>query len=223
MKESQLSTRPLTADALALVPPAPPAPVTPRAPATQRILDAAVRRIVRHGAAALALADIATEAGVSKALIHYHFRDKDSLLARVVEGLADGIIARERGALAADATQHSPLAIDSLWQWLDGELRSGALRVLLELDRYEGEAVRAAAARAAARRRDQAALTVERLFALLDLRPRVPVPLLATVVVTFCDGLALGTPVPGDPAAANQPPARVSFDVFWLAMLNLAE
>jgi AcrR family transcriptional regulator len=199
-----------------------PAP-TRRAPATQRILESAVRRIVRHGAAALALADIAAEAGVSKALIHYHFRDKDSLLAHVVEDLAAGLVTRERAALAAGAIQHSPLAIDSLWTWLEGELQSGTLRVLLELERYEGEAVRAAAQRAAARRRDQAAITVERLFTLLDLRPRVPLPLLATVVVTFFDGLALGTPAAGDATVSDRPPARVSFDVFWLAMLNLAE
>lgn len=203
-----------------------PGTVAARRPATQRILDAAVRRIVRHGAAALALADVAAEAGVSKALIHYHFTDKDTLLARVIDHLAAGLVERERAALAPGAVQHSPLATDALWHWLDGELQRGSLRVFLELGRCEGEAVQRAAQRAAARRREQTAITVERLFSLLELRPRVPLPLLASVVLTFCDGLALGTPADGEihpverPAA---PPARVAFDVFWLAMLNLAE
>jgi len=201
--------------------------------ASQRILEAAARLIAAHGAAALALNDVAADARVSKALIHYHFKDKDRLLARVVDFVVTGMIARERAALAPYATQRSPLAVDALWRWLEEELRRGTIRTLLELDAYPGAGVRAAARRAATRRREAATETIERLFSILELRSRVATPLVANVAVAFIDGLALDVEraaMPsadlGDGEVAGEPGARaprVSFDVFWLAMLSLAE
>jgi AcrR family transcriptional regulator len=201
--------------------------------ASQRILAAAARRIATHGAAALALNDVAADAGVSKALIHYHFKDKDTLLARVVDFVVAGMIARERSALAPYATQRSPLAVDALWRWLEEELGRGSIRTLLELDAYPGAGVRNAARRAALRRREAATETIDELFSILELRSRVATPLLANVAVAFIDGLALdvdrAAPAPQDMpdaelAAVHDVRApRVSFDVFWLAMLSLAE
>ena len=46
-------------------------------------------------------------------------------------------------------------------------------RVLLELDSYRGATVQAAARAAAALRRGSAQRTVERLFTILELRPRI--------------------------------------------------
>ena len=190
-------------------------------------MDAAARRIASAGSAALALSDIARDAGVSKALIHYHFQDKESLLAQLIGHLAGALVDRERRALAAFEGQHNPLAVDALWEWLESELERGDIRVLLELDSYRGAQVQAAA-RAASRRRHAAAeSTVAQLFRILDLRPRIEPSLLATVVVAFVDGLAIGSrvgpgesPVPGPSAPSS---SRVAFDVFWLAMLSLAE
>ena len=192
---------------------------------TRRILEAAARRIADAGAAALSVHDVAVDAGVSKALVHYHFHDKDTLLASLVEHLVTGLVTRERDALAAYAGRHDPLAVDALWEWVEGELRRGEMRVLLELDAYRGEAVRAAARRAATLRRDAAAETITRLLAILDLHPRVAPELLARVAVAFLDGLAidaaLAPPSGNAPNEASAP--RVAFDVFWLAMLSLAE
>ena len=192
--------------------------------APDRILEAATRRIVAVGVASLSMNDVATEAAVSKALIHYHFHDKDTLLARLAEKLAAGLAERERAALAAYENQHSPLAVDALWQWLDEELRGGTIRVLLELGGHEGPAVRAATMQARTLRREVAGETIAHLFKILDLRPRVPFELLAQVVVAFIDGLALEVPA-GEPHGESDVmrSPRVAFDVFWLAMLNLAE
>ena len=189
--------------------------------ATRNILDAAARQIASSGAAALALSDVAREAGISKALIHYHFRDKDTLLSRLVEHLARDLVARERAALAEYVGQHNPLAVDALWQWLERELQRGDVRVLLELDSCRGSAVRQAARDAATLRRATARETIERLFTILELRPRIEPSLLASVFVAFVDGLAIDTGL--ERAADNAATARVAFDVFWLAMLSLAE
>lgn len=188
-------------------------------------MDAAVRRIASAGAAALSLSDIAHDAGVSKALIHYHFADKESLLARVIDYLADALVHRERRALSRYAGEHNPLAVDALWEWLESELRRGDIRVLLELNAYRGAQVQAASRAAAARRQAAAEQTVAQLFEILDLTPRIETALLARVVVAFVDGLAVASPVDASepqPSAIPKTP-RIAFDVFWLAMLSLAE
>jgi AcrR family transcriptional regulator len=189
--------------------------------ATRNILEAAARQIASGGAAALALSDVAREAGISKALIHYHFRDKDTLLSRLVEHVARDLVARERAALADYIGQHNPLAVDALWNWLEAELRRGHIRVLLELDSCRGTAVQQSARDAAALRRGAAKQTIERLFTILDLRPRIEASLLARVFVAFVDGLAIDTGIARGEDSATA--ARVAFDVFWLAMLSLAE
>lgn len=185
-----------------------------RMEAAERILRSAVRCIVTSGASAVTMHDVAEEAGVSKGLIHYHFHDKATLLARAVEWMTRMVVARETRALAASTPRH---AIDDLWTWLAAELERGHLRVLLELAEWREPLVVRAIQASAATRRAAAVASVEQLFALLALRPRIQPELLADVVVPFIDGLAVATQV--DPAFN----ARAAFDVLWLSLLGLAE
>ena len=179
----------------------------------ERILRSAVRQLALGSPADVSLHDIAAEAGVSKALIHYHFHDRDTLLVAVADRLADELVTREADALH---DERSSLAVDALWQWLRCELERGDIRVLLSLGALPGATVRVATQRAAARRREAAARTIARLFDALDLEARMPVSLIADVVVAFIDGLALE-------ATNHGRDARVTFDVFWLALLSLGE
>jgi AcrR family transcriptional regulator len=55
------------------------------AQARERILRAAVRAIARDGIDGLRIARIATEAGVSSGLVHYHFADREQLLAEAID------------------------------------------------------------------------------------------------------------------------------------------
>jgi hypothetical protein len=66
-------------------------------------------------------------------------------------------------------------------------------------------------------RRAAAVESTARLFALLALTPRVPLELIAEAVLAFRDGLAVAAARDSD---ANP---RAAFDVFWLAMLSLAD
>jgi AcrR family transcriptional regulator len=60
--------------------------VSPRGrPARQRILAAAVRRIAREGIEGVRIARIAMDAGVSPALVHYHFATREELLAEALD------------------------------------------------------------------------------------------------------------------------------------------
>ena len=179
-----------------------------------RIVDAGVRCIARDGVAGASMAAIAIEAGVSKALLHYHYHDRSRLLAEIVELIGVRTIERERTAIDES---HSLGGLDALWQWLAGELGRGELAALAELARARAAPVRRATRAVATERRRSVARTIERLFAELDLTPRVPPPLMADAAVAFIDGLAL------DVANGSAREPRVSYDIFWLALLGLTE
>ena len=185
-----------------------------RGNAAERILASAAECVGQLGAAQVSLQAVADSAGVSKALIHYHFRDRDELLARLADWLTVELVQGEEVALDGAAPQG---ALDALWAWLEGELARGDVRVLVDLTQVVPESLRLAAQEAAGRRRAAAERTVETLFSTLSLTPRVPTAMIAEVLVAFVDGLAV--------AAARNPERnhRVAFDVFWLAMLSLAE
>lgn len=183
-------------------------------PATRRILDAARDLVVEGGAAQLSMGDVAARAGVSKALVHYHFRDKDSLVSALVEEVGRGIVGREREAMSREGVGH---ALDGYWQWLETELRSGDAQILNALAEYDSERVRGLSRRIAADRRAAAVEHVTHIFESLSLTPRVPAVLIADTVVAFMDGLAAAYAL--DPLRDPRP----AFDVLWLALLTLNE
>jgi AcrR family transcriptional regulator len=191
-------------------------PAAPRARgnAADRILAAAAECAGALGVPQVSMQAVADSAGVSKALIHYHFRDRDELLARLADWLSGALGQGEALALEdTDATSQ----LDALWLWLEGELTSGRLRALVDLGQERGAPVREAVRRSRELRRAQATQTIELLFDRLALRPRLPAPLMGDVWVALADGLAV--------EAAIEPEAnlRLRFDVFWLSVLNLAE
>lgn len=191
-------------------------PAAPRARgnAADRILSAAAECAGALGVAQVSMQAVADAAGVSKALIHYHFRDRDELLARLTDWMAGALVHGE--ALALAETEPTT-QLDALWVWLETELSSGRLRALIALGQERGEGVRDAVRRARDLRRTQATQTIERLFDTLALRPRLPAPLVGDVWVAAADGLAVEASIEPD---AN---LRLRFDVFWFSVLNLAE
>ncbi len=62
-----------------------PQPGPPRPGGRERILDAAVHRIASDGIDEVRIARIAMDAGVSTALVHYHFASRELLLAEALE------------------------------------------------------------------------------------------------------------------------------------------
>ncbi len=85
--------------------------------ARERILAAAVGRIAREGLEGVRIARIAMDAGVSPALVHYHFATREALLAealeysytRAVEGRlgADGAEEVQRPAEGSEPASHA--------------------------------------------------------------------------------------------------------------------
>lgn len=190
------------------------APLVPVTDARSRIVDAGVRCITREGVAGASMAAIALDAGVSKALLHYHYHDRATLLAEIVDRLNTRLVSRERAAMDRPG---ATTGVDALWSWLDGELQRGELASFVELALVREGPIREASRRAATLRRRSAAHTVEQIFGQLGLAPRVPAALVADASVAFMDGLAV------DVANGSMREPRVSFDIFWLALLALGE
>jgi len=182
--------------------------------ARARIVRAGARCITREGVTGASMAAIAEEAGVSKALLHYHYHDRATLLAEIAERIGIEVVERERAAVdESDGTG----GLDALWRWLEDELRRGELAALATLSLTRLGKVRNATRMAATERRRSAATTIKHLFTELDLAPRIPAALLADAAVAFVDGLAL------DVANGATRDPRVSYDIFWLALLGLTE
>lgn len=186
------------------------APTTERTP--RRILDAAIRVLIRDGTADSSLARFAEEADVSKALVHYHFHDREQLLASVMARIGTRVRERERAAVA-QGTGRQP--VDVVWDWLDAEVRRGELRVVLELGLDRAPRLLDAAATVARQRRADATTTIRTTLARLGLQLRVAPELVGEGWVTFADGFVLD--------AGSLGGGRVAFDVHWLAVLGLAD
>jgi TetR/AcrR family transcriptional regulator len=68
----------------------------------QRILDAAHAVFVRRGTAGTRMQEIATEAGVNQALLHYYFRNKEQLAQAAFERAAKGFMPAVVQVIASD-------------------------------------------------------------------------------------------------------------------------
>ena len=161
----------------------------------------------------MSMGDVAADAGVSKALIHYHFADKDSLLAALVDSVGGSVL--ERAQSSGVAGSKRPL--DAHWEWLERELHAGDVRVLVSLSDIDSAATRAASLRVANERLRLITGDVDAIFSGLGLTPRMPAALVAETVLAFADGMACRT------ALGAVPDTRGAFDVLWLALLTLSE
>jgi TetR/AcrR family transcriptional regulator len=95
--------------------PTPPQPALADGDAEQRILDAAHKVFIRRGTAGARMQEIADEAGVNKALLHYYFRNKsrlaDAIFQRVAGAVFGRIVLVVRGQSALDDKVRNIIAI----------------------------------------------------------------------------------------------------------------
>src|SRR3954463_9496661 len=68
----------------------------------QQILDGAHAVFVRHGTSGARMQDIAAEAGVNQALLHYYFRSKERLSEAVFRRAATQLLPRVIEAMASE-------------------------------------------------------------------------------------------------------------------------
>lgn len=163
-----------------------------------------------HGVGALSLQAIARAAGVSKALLLYHFDGKAALLGAVADRLGAHSEERlRRAATAPDAMEAwRALARDEATR---GELALlAALALEAELDPVPLRAMRAA-------RESAGAALASAVLASVHLTPRVAPALLGRLLLRHLDGLAAAATRDGIANAA----VEAELDAFALALLAL--
>lgn len=154
-----------------------------RAEAGPRILEAAHALGAAAGVTALTLQGVATAAGVSKALVLYHFGGKDQLLTALTERLV------ETDARAMDAGAAAPDPLEA-WRRVAGDATLRASRALLASLLREATLRPHAAAFTAARAAAATRLATAMLRA-AELRPRIATPLLGQALLQQLDGVAV--------------------------------
>jgi AcrR family transcriptional regulator len=159
----------------------------------ERVLDAAIAVLADRGITQTSIQDIAAEAGLSKGAVHYHFESKDELLVEVLSRCCENIEGRVRAAFEAEGAPIDRVRRALLEMW--SLRRDGAkeFRVLSELHvlSRQNETIRSAFAGAYRRARDQIVHTgLERLVE-MGVRPKVPMPVAARLVLASLDGLAM--------------------------------
>ncbi|OGT92320.1 MAG: hypothetical protein A2083_07735 [Gemmatimonadetes bacterium GWC2_71_9] len=176
------------------------------------IIRAAVRCLSSNGVGAFTVGTVARRAGVSSALVHYHFATKQRLLAAAAERLLERRTAERLGALGGGAGLG---ALDRLWQATQDSAADGAERATLDLVALAGENADVGRLVAHGRQRERTALRerLPALFAELGAMP-VAVDETAEVVATFLDGIGLSLAAGADAAVV-----RSAFDAFWLALI----
>lgn len=97
----------------------------------ERILEAAFRRMVSEGYAALSVREIAKDAGVNHALINYHFGTKDQLVIDVLDAMNQRLLARQSAMYAGGGGFAQKWA--SARRFYEDDLASGFVRLQAEL------------------------------------------------------------------------------------------
>jgi AcrR family transcriptional regulator len=181
------------------------------------IIEATCSAIVDIGIARLTVAAVAERAGVSSALVHYHFRTKQQLLVAACERLA---VRRSDARTAALATGGGLAALDALWAALRTGAESEAERAWIDLALLARDDTSVRRTLAAQRQAEQGALArrLPALLAALGSRAAVPADELAGLVSLFLDGVAqaLG-------AGAADDDVRAAYDAFWLALVTAGQ
>ena len=184
----------------------------PVAGATDKILKAASDQLRSEGVAALTVGAVAKAAGVSAALVHYHFSTKQRLLVATATRLcADRLAARSR--LFAEAGLG---ALDTAWVALERAVADGEARAWLDLLSLarDDDAVHAAMSSALAAEADRYAERLPALVRSLGAVTAAAPEELAQLTLAVLDGAAAAL-LAGRPSAS----VRSAFDAFWLVLI----
>ncbi|MFE6336871.1 TetR/AcrR family transcriptional regulator [Streptomyces sp. NPDC057806] len=174
-----------------------------RMPSAERRLqltEAAIRAMARDGVARTTTRSIAAEAGVSLSVFHYCFDSKQALVESVITTITDHYVTLVRQALVPRATLQETVRAALQAYWDHVRTHPDEHMLTYELTQY---ALRRPGFEHLARRqhelyRDTYADLIEQLSRTMDLRLRVPVPVLARYLAAMTDGLTLNYLVLGD-------------------------
>ena len=178
-----------------------------------RLVGEACSALGDVGLAGLTVLRVARRAGVSAALVFYHFESKDRLLLAAAVRLAP---ARWRERLAALDQRGGLDSLDALWGGIASTVASGRERAYAELLLHAAVDEQVAAVLAEQRAAEVAAIAARAPSLLLELGAQLTIGAdeFATLLAATLDGLG-ALLLAGSPSAA----VRAAYDAFWLTTL----
>jgi AcrR family transcriptional regulator len=170
----------------------------------QQVIAAAIKTIAKRGVANTSVSDIAASAGMSKGVVHYHFKSKDDLLARVLEQCSQRMTARVRSAWnlpGAPAERIRNALTEMLATRIDG---SPEVRVLADLMGHSVHDPKLRKPMSTTFHAMRAEMIEEfiKSFTEIGLRPKVPTQIIPKLVMALLDGVGLHHFL--DPPDANE-------------------
>jgi AcrR family transcriptional regulator len=165
------------------------------------------------GLANLTISVVAERAGVSTALVHYHFDTKAKLLAATAERVA---VRRHEKRAQALAASRGLAAVDALWEVVESNVRDGVERAYVELVLYARTDASAAESLSQQRRSHRAVMgrRLPTLLRELGSAPSTAAEELTAALDAQLDGLSLALL-----AGAEAAVVRTAYDAFWLSLL----
>jgi AcrR family transcriptional regulator len=186
------------------------------------IVDAAIRVIARQGYARTSLMDIASEVGMSKGAVHYHFPTKEALMAQVLQTACDAAAQRTMGAWTASPDPAIALrsALRELWR-VRAELSDEAKVVadLLAQSLHE-EALRAPLSQYYRFASSQVEQHLGQHLMALGLRPKIEMSKIPRLLHAMLDGLLMQKIV--DPEAITEEFVIEALETMAAALLEPA-
>lgn len=175
----------------------------PSAHRRRQLTEAAIRAMARDGVPKTTTRSIAAEAGVSLSVFHYCFDSKQALVESVITTLTDHSVSVVKDALRPRATLEETVRAGFQAYWDHVRAHPDEHMLTYELTQY---ALREPGFEQLARRQyemygDAYTELIEQLRSGMDLRLRVPVPVLARYLAAMTDGLTLNYLVLGDATA----------------------
>ena len=168
----------------------------PRADRRAQLLAAAERVVTRNGYASTSLKDIAEEAGVAQALLHYYFQSKEELLAEVVMAIDNEVHSAWKAAVATidDPLRRIAVGLDTAAAKCAERPEFFQLLSDLQAAAFTNPVVKVRLRELSDRFLEDVVLEVERIAAELPMPPEA----LASAIAGAIDGIALQSVLRGE-------------------------
>lgn len=175
----------------------------PRADRRAQILAAAERIVTRNGYANTSMKDIAEEAGVAQALLHYYFESKDELLTEVVLAIDNEVQKAWKAAVAdiEDPLRRIAVGLDTAAAKCAERPEFFQLLFDLQAVGFANPAVKARMRELSDRFIEDVVAEVERVAAAMPVPPPLPARALALAIAGSVDGIALQAVIRGESPA----------------------
>ena len=159
----------------------------------KQVVDAAIKTFAKNGFADTSVSDIAASAKMSKGVVHYHFENKDDLIAHVLEECCSRISHRGHAAweIPGTPTEKIRRALREMWAArTDGSPETRVLTELMAQGIHDAKIRKPLSAMFHATHEALITEFVE-AFASIGLKPKIAPHVIPRLVMATLDGLGM--------------------------------